>query len=226
LFEKAGFKYDDVDYVIGPRLFPSTRLMMRACGVPLKKYVDASRLGKQAGVAMIGPSLIPSFPGAERNFASWGLEFMRSRILPAELPKPTRRVYMPRPTDRPRHVVNEEEIQAIARRYDFEIWKQPRDEAEARFGINQVAEAKLLVGVIGGSLNDVTFCQPGAKVLELLPTDHAHPFTYTLANAGGVEYHCLVCESEGFRGEDALGPTPYNLKVNAAEFEAAIKALI
>jgi len=226
LFEKAGFGYDDVDYVIGPRLTPSKRLLMRACGVPMEKYVAASQLGRQSGFAAIGRALIPSFPGAERNSTPWGVDFTRSKLAPSALPKPTRRVYLHRPSHLARGVSNEDEIEAILRRYDFEILKDPRDEAEARARIDRIAEAALAIGVHGGSLSDIMFCQPGAKVMELAPTDHVQPYFYTLANAGGLEYHCLVCESEGHRGEDALGTTPYRLKVNAAEFEEAIKALI
>jgi capsular polysaccharide biosynthesis protein len=106
-------------------------------------------------------------------------------------------------------------------KYGFEIY-DPTEHIESH---RDFAEAAIVVGGSGSGLTGLAFCQPGTKVLELIPTDHVYPYYYTLCDAAGLEYGCLVCQSVHERGQDPWGPSSYNFNVNENEFESALAQL-
>jgi hypothetical protein len=74
-------------------------------------------------------------------------------------------------------------------------------------------------------LTNIVFCPQGAKVLELLPSDHIHPYYYTLADASGLDYSYLVGQSAGQRPPGAFGPSPFDFSIDPSEFRAALEFL-
>lgn len=80
------------------------------------------------------------------------------------------------------------------------------------------------MGAHGAGLANVVFCRPGTNVLEIVPTDNAYPFYFSLAHAAGLEYSCLVAPSVGQRDPDAFGPSPYDFEVELDELAAVLPA--
>lgn len=87
------------------------------------------------------------------------------------------------------------------------------------------AAASIVVSPHAGSLADLVFCRPGTKVLELLPTDHAAPYYYTLSLAAGLEYGCLVCRSLRERPEGLRTPSTSDFTVDIDELAAALAGM-
>ena len=105
-------------------------------------------------------------------------------------------------------------MHSILKKYDFKIYN-PADYDRTYMDF---AEATIIVGT---HLSDLAFCQPGTKVLELIPTEHPFPYYYTLSDAANLKYHCLVCKSEHER-EDKTGPSFSNFYVNEEYFDHAL----
>lgn len=219
LFEGVGFTLADVDYLFCPkppsktaqRLFEQLGLAGCNC-----IWADDNR-----GRGIRTETLIaPTFPGTRRNYPRWLPAFLQQTLLPSP-PTPSRRLYISR-TGYQRNVANEAEIVAILRKYDFEIYDPAQHENQP----HDFAEAAVIVGPHGGGLADLAFCQPGTAVLELLPSDHLHPYFYTLADAGGLAYGYLLGHSIQQRHPDAWGPSESDFYIDEEEFEHALTQTI
>src|ERR1700730_15327458 len=72
-----------------------------------------------------------------------------------------------------------------------------------------------------------TFSQSGLrKSVELIPSDHQFPYYFTLAAAGQLNYHCLICDSLEKRSEGSFGPSPFDFWVAPNEFEASLRLIV
>ncbi|MGA2504909.1 MAG: glycosyltransferase family 61 protein [Anaerolineales bacterium] len=213
LFNKAGFKLTEVDHIICWKPPPgNARRLFENLDIPSNKFIWVDSMT----AIRVDTLLAPSFPGTRRNYPKWVPEFLKQKFTPSP-PAPNRRIYIFR-TGNSRIPVNQEAVNRILFRHGFEIYN-PSDHVDSHIDFS---EAKFVVGVHGSGLTGLAFCQPGTKVLELIPTDHAYPYYYTLSNAAGLDYGCLVCRSTNERGPDAWGPSPYNFYVNENEFDDAL----
>lgn len=219
LFKKAGFRISDVDYFFCPKP-PSTTAQhfLAALEIPNDKCIWAD--DNHQKIVHFEKLLAPTFPGIRRNYPKWVPEFLRSELLCEEVPSNKRRLYISRTGCR-RNVVNEEAIEFILRKYDFEIYN-PVEHENQPFDF---AESAIIVGPHGGGLSNLAFCQRGTKVLELIPTDHVYPYYYTISNAAGLDYSCMVCQSTQERGKDAWGPSSYDFYVDEYEFDNALSQI-
>lgn len=217
LFKQAGFKLADVDHIFCPKPPSKTaQRLFEQLGIPASKCIWAD--GNKKGF-YTETLLAPTFPGTRRNYPKWLPAFFQRELLPSP-PTPSRRLYISRSGCR-RNVANEAAITRLLIQYGFEIY----DPAQHTNQPYDFAEASIIVGPHGGGLTDLAFCQPGTKVLELIPTDHVYPYYYTLADAAGLEYGCLVCRSTHERSQDAWGPSFADFDVNEDEFARALAQL-
>jgi hypothetical protein len=214
LFNKAGFRLSDVDHIFCPKPPSETaqRLFDRL-GIPVSKCIWANG---NTNVVHTETLLAPSFPGTRRNYPKWLPAFIQRKFLPSP-PPPSRRLYISRAGCR-RNVVNEEAITGVLIQHGFEIY----DPAQHTNQPYDFAESAIIVGPHGGGLTDLAFCQPGTKVLELIPTDHVYPYYYSLSHAAGLEYGCLVCRSTQERDPDAWGASSCDFYVNEDELDSAL----
>lgn len=213
LFTKAGFHLTDVDCVFCPKpTSNNAQKILESLDIPMAKFVWAD------GSVAIRPDtlLAPTFPGTRRNYSPWVPDFLKRAFLPST-PRPHRRLYVSRSGAR-RNVVNEEAVQRIVLQHGFEIYDPSRQTDTTR----DFAEATVVVGPHGGGLTDLAFCQPGTKVLELIPTDHIYPYYYTLSDAADLEYGYLLCRSTTERDPDAFGPSSSDFHVDEREFAVAV----
>jgi capsular polysaccharide biosynthesis protein len=214
LFYQAGFKLTDVDYIFCPKPFGKTAERLFAqLNVPAGKCIWADR-NLSVSVETL---LTPTFPGTRRNYPKWVPAFLQRTFLSSLPAQRHRRLYISRSGFK-RNVVNEEAIKSILLRHNFEIYdplqhiNQPSD----------FAEAEIVVGPMGAGLSNLAFCHPGTKVLELIPSDHDYPYFYTISEAAGLKYSCLMGRSTNHRDPSAFGPSPYDFHVDEHEFDHAI----
>ena len=83
-------------------------------------------------------------------------------------------------------------------------------------------QAAVVVGAHGAGLANLAFCRRGTRVIEIIPTDNAHPFYYSLALAAQLDYGYLVGRSIVERDAGAFGPSPYDFDVDLDELAAAL----
>lgn len=214
LFRAAGFTLDTVDHVIchKPPTAEAARHFARL-GIP-----DAKCVWLAEGVSWSPERLLsPSFPGGRLNYPKWVPAFLNESCGP---PTTTahRKLWIRR-TGR-RAVSNAAEIDRIAARLGFEIY----DVAAAANPAEDFAAASVVASPHAGVLADLVFCRSGTRVLELLPTDHAAAYYYSLSLAAGLDYRCLVCRSLHERPGPLLSPSTSDFTVDPAEFESALAA--
>jgi capsular polysaccharide biosynthesis protein len=214
LFQKSGLSFENVDYVYLPRPASETaaKLVCRL-GIPMHKCVWAGQGDVQADL-VIGTS----FPGLRRNYAPWLTNFFRAQVATSPL-RHHRRVYVPRKGQR--KVTNEEELMPVLKKFGFQIYDFDDVEDEAAF----FSECSIVVGPHGAGLTNLVFCSPGTKVLELIPSDHVHPYYYTIATSAGAEYFYIVGQSNGTRPQGTFGPSPFDFEVAPDIFEHALEAI-
>jgi hypothetical protein len=214
VFLKSGLSIDQVDHIYCPKpVSPSARRIMQAVGVPEAKCVWSD----EAPFVQADTVLATSFPGSRRNYPAWLNTFLRSAIaVPAAA---SARVYVPR--DGVRRISNDTEVRAVLQDFGFVTFdfRTVADEA-GYFGA-----AAMVVGPHGAGLTNLAFCQPGTKVLELIPSDHVHPYYYTLSESGGLDYSYMVGRSLGSRPAGTFGPSPYDFVVDIDELRGALTTL-
>jgi len=210
LFLRAGYKLADIDTFFCAPFNKNCEGLLTNLGIPLDRCVFSKSRAIRADVV-----IAPSFPGTRRNSPRWVVEFLRRRFVTQSV-RPTRKLYIPRTTSR--HVANENQLLPVLYAHGFEIYDPARDPKS----IQTFAEAKIIVAAHSAALAGLAFCQPGIKVLELVPSDHVFPYWLTLSQAAELDYAYLVGASVGQRPPNATGPSPYDFTVDEGEFRDAL----
>lgn len=220
LFFKAGFKFSDVDKVFIARpLRGNAEVLFNQLNLPIEKciWVDGN---KHTSVETL---IVPSFPGTRRNYPKWVPEYLREQLLSkGESAKNfEKRIFVAR-TGYARNPNNESELMEIAREQGFSIYDPMRHDMSHQ----DFKQAEVVVGVSGSALTGLAFCTPGAKVLEIISSDHIYPYYCTLSHAAGLHYHYLVGKADNQREKGAFGPSCSNFYIPPGVFEDALRVLV
>jgi capsular polysaccharide biosynthesis protein len=211
LFAEAGFSFADVDYIYCPAKNPAkAAALLQRYGVPVDKCI-LTALSPGSGI-QFDTLIAPTFPGIRRNYPQWVPSFLRG-ALPSGTREPHRRLYITRGNGT-RKVTNESALIPNLTDAGFEIY-DPSQHADPWLDFS---EATAVIGAHGAGLTDLAFCATGGAVLELLPSDHLHPYYCSLSQAAGLHYGYLVGQSERQRSKRAWGPSPYDFSVEAPRF--------
>jgi capsular polysaccharide biosynthesis protein len=79
--------------------------------------------------------------------------------------------------------------------------------------------AKLVLGVQGSGFTNLVFCEPGTIVVEFFPDKYVRHIDYDICNKMGLEYHYILCPSDGEAHDTVEGQ-----KINVIADIPAIKA--
>lgn len=214
LFLEAGFSLGDVDHVYCPT--PPSLAAGRypgMIGVPSDKTVFAA----PERLIRADTLLVPRRPATGLTYARWLARCLRNALLPRSSAQPGRRLYVSR-SGYGRQAVDEAKVEDLLLENGFEIYRphehvdQPRD----------FDEAEIVAGPHGAGLANLAFCRPGTRVVEIMPTDNAHPFYYSVAVSGGLDYRYVSAQSIVDRDPAAFGPSPYDFHVDLEELRAAL----
>jgi capsular polysaccharide biosynthesis protein len=131
------------------------------------------------------------------------------------------RIYISRGRARRRKIVNEEEVVAALREFDFRVIHAE----DHSFGeqVRIASRASYLVSNHGAGLTNMLFMPAGASVLELRhEADRVNNCYFTLASVARLNYFYQTCEPET-PGEDAHTA---NLRVDVATLKANVKLVL
>jgi hypothetical protein len=214
IFKRAGGSFDDVDHILIAKPPSDTaRLALEATGIPMGKV----RWSEDDVWTTADTVIATSFPGLKRNYPNWLGASLQQYFAPVLTSG--RKIYVPRAGVR--KITNEAELIRIATEFGFEAFDFKTCAHEPDF----FASASAVVGAHGASLANLAFCRPGTKVLEMIPSDHVYPYYYSLAEAGGLDYHCLVGNSLAMRPPNTFGPSEVDFTIDPAEFRSALAAM-
>ena len=212
LFQKAGFSINDVDYILCAGTDDCRRrIFIERLGIPLDKcmWVCKDKLVTAKNL------FVTSYPGIRRNYQPWVPRYLR-KAFRVNSESSNRKLYVTR-HNCTRKVANEEEIVPLLQSYGYEIYNP----AEQRDSVFDFGNAGAVIGPHGAALADIVFCPSGARILELVPSDHIYPYYYTLAESAELKYACIVGRSLTNR-RTIRGPSQYDFTINIDELKRAM----
>jgi capsular polysaccharide biosynthesis protein len=203
LLKQSG-KFDNVDFFLVPNYeYRYQREYLDHFGITADKVInDELDYHIQADELMVC-----SYVRLEDHHPKWACDFLHdSFIAPAETIKRDKLIYIGRGDSAVnRKVINEHELTDVLKSYGFEI--------HFLSGISVVEQARLfnsariVVGVHGAGLTNLVYCEPATKVLEIFPDNYVRHIFYDISNKRGLEYHYLLCPSEGTAEDTWVGQT-------------------
>ena len=108
---------------------------------------------------------------------------------------PEQLLFVSRGNTRLRRLVNEAELMAALLDFDFEFFVPKSNDHGSQ--IEAFRSARIVVAVHGAALTNLLFCQPGALVIELFPSNHIKSTYCWLAMRLGLRYRAVI----GFSGD-------------------------
>ena len=133
----------------------------------------------------------PSVPEAG-NPPEWISDFLR-RTYGKPVSKPSRRIYTSRTNATWRRIANEAQLYPILSEFGFEIIFP--DKLNFIDGVRLFENAEVVCGMHGANLANISFCQPGARLIEIY--NPQHPETYYWATATGAKLNYSFLLGEG-----------------------------
>ncbi|MDT4921605.1 MAG: hypothetical protein QOI15_2507 [Pseudonocardiales bacterium] len=213
--ELAGIRVEEVDWVLVPGFdTAATRRMLDAAEIPPEKRIVPRR------ALAVTPDVVlaPSMPGTTRVYRPSLPRYLRTLSQPAA--RAPRRLYITRPDDARRPLTNRPELARLAMSHGFTPIDPMGSDLAALMG-----SADVVLGEHGAALADLAFCRPGTRVIELIPSDHMHPYYFSLAMAADLDYAAVVCRSAEVRPPDRPGPSPHSVEVPLDALSDALAAL-
>jgi capsular polysaccharide biosynthesis protein len=213
LYRKLERSLPPVDWVYCPKPpSPAAATLLERLGIESAKTVWA-----EPGVFFRADLLlVPSCPVHALTYQPWLTRFLQGLVEGSGRPA-VRRLYISRrgSTRQPR---DEPDLREILEHRGFEHY-EPTDHPSQPEDFDSAA---VIVAAHGAGLANIAFCRPHTKVLELIPTDNAYPFYYSLAVAAGLDYAYVAGRSIGERPTGAFGPSPYDFELDIASLTTAL----
>ena len=219
LVEAAGIDLGSVDRILVPHpCSENARRILASLPLPAEKVVPIG--AERRGVFLPERLIAPTFPGAPRCSLPLLPDYLRRRIPRVPPGSAPTRLYVDR-AGGGRPLENRDAVLAVMKEYGFRVY----DPAEHDDQPSDFAAASAIVGAHGAGLTNILFAPPGARVLELPPSDQVHPYYFTLALAAGHAHSFLPCRSEGERPAGSFGPSPFPFRVDIDALRQALAAL-
>ena len=161
--------------------------------------------------------IVPSQP----SFATkWGYDFLRKTFL-NECSTEKRRIYIRRKSSR--IITNESDLWEILKPYGF-----MQVELETLSVADQArlfSSAEVIVGAHGAGLVNLTFCQPGTKVIEIFSPTYITPLYWAICSFGNLKHHYFIGDFVGGnRAQENRGWTGLdNITIIPRKFAAFIR---
>ena len=179
--------------VSGP---PFQRQLLELAGLPADAVVDAvENPHVQADVLVV-----PAPPAMSEVNPPWAVQWLRDRLLPrVDRSGPPQRIYVTRgPAANNRTVLNDDAVTTVLEERGF-VLVDPGQLTVAD-QIRTFANAEVVVATHGAALANLTFCTPGATVIELVPAGCLLPDYWRLVSGiPGVSYRYLTAPGKAPR---------------------------
>jgi hypothetical protein len=193
LLKQAG-RLDEVDYFLVPNYNTNYhRDTLSRFGIGEDKIIieDAVR-HLQADYLMV-----TSYTLIEFHHPKWVCDFLHNSFTLPRAGQPRHKlIYIPRGDAAVnRKVLNEQALIEELKGYGFEI------PFLSRMTVLEQAElfnsVKLVLGAHGSGFTNLVFCEPGTIAIELFPDKYVRHINYDICNKMGLEYHYVLCPSDG-----------------------------
>lgn len=202
LLKESG-RFDEVDYFLVPNY--SARYhkeTLNHFGITEDKIINQ----EFAQHVQADRLIVSSYTQIKFHHPKWACDFLHNSFTTPKLEtvKRDRLIYIPRgDAGVNRRVLNEHELMDVLKEYGFETRflsdMAVPDEAE------YFNSAKLVLGAQGSGFTNLVFCEPGTKVIQFFPANYVRHIDYDLSNKMGLEFHYLLCQSDGNASDTLQG---------------------
>jgi len=192
LLEESGLLIDKYVFGILPLRYQLDTLSM--LGIPESRIVQ---IGDNQFHCRAAKLVVPALPARLGICPKWACDYVRSRLLPAHLPKSGEyaRIYISRDDSPKRKVINEDEVLQVLGAKGFKkvvLGPLPFEEQVRIFH-----SAEWVVSPHGAGLANLVFCGPGTKVVELLARNSAtSTHFWILSHHMRLDYYNLACDAQ------------------------------
>ncbi len=203
---------------IAPPLSPWHTDLLTLAGAPSPTVIDAPLVGLSEATILASPTLGP------------GLDVVRTRILAQVAPAAdTRRIYVSRQGSLKATQETEAWLEEGLAARGFTIIRPETSSVRELVALFRGAE--VIVATSGTILANVLFCAPGARVIEIQPTEPAEPWARDLAVQVGATWHGFVSGTGIVLPEVPLEPrlrpaSAYGWRLDVTAFLAFLDGLI
>ncbi|MFF2446616.1 glycosyltransferase family 61 protein [Neobacillus sp. NPDC058068] len=131
--------------------------------------------------------VVPSQP----KFATeWGWRFLRKTFLPKNKLRLStkKRIYISRKWSR--RITNENEVMDVLTQYGFS--KVELENLTVQEQAQLFSTAEVIVGAHGAGLANLTFCQPGTKVLEIFAPSYITSLYWVISSLGDLKHYYFI----------------------------------
>ncbi|GAA3828132.1 glycosyltransferase family 61 protein [Nocardioides panacisoli] len=169
--------------------------------------------------------LVPSTPNQDLDAPRSATEWLRKRLPPSGRTGTPPRLYLSR-GQQPggRRYLQEPELWPRLERQGFVMLDPGTLTVQEQIDVFHNAE--VIVAPHGAALTNITFSQPGVRVLEMFAGTYVHLGLWTIAEAvGGVHYRYLVGAGSWPEGKEMTGIVD-DIDIPVAQVEAALEELL
>lgn len=161
--------------------------------------------------------VVPSQPSFATN---WAYDFLRKTFLPdgQENSIDRKRIYISRKFSR--RIVNEDDLMDVLSKYGFikiELETLPVAEQAKLF-----SSSEAIIAAHGAGLVNLTFCQPGTKILEIFAPTYITPLYWVISSFGNLKHYSFIGQTDPTQIEQGWSGLD-NIKINMHKFIAILK---
>lgn len=219
IFEEA-MPGERPDAVVVPHQARYQRQLLELAGIDLP--LVQPRPGRTCSADRL---LVPSTPNQDLDAPRFVTEWLRKRLPPSGAGGTPRRLYLSRGR-RPnsRRYVEEPQLWPRLERRGFVMVDPGTLSVQEQIDLFHGAEA--VVAPHGAALTNITFCSPGARVLEMFAPTYVHLGLWTIAEAvGDLHYRYLVGDGPTREGRPMTGVLD-DVSIPVERVEAAVEDLL
>jgi hypothetical protein len=132
----------------------------------------------------------PSLPSSFARWQNYTTDYLK-KLLDTDSAYGDDKIFILRKS-RFRNIKNIEQVLDVVKRLGYKII----DVGVNGNMIDVFKKAKTVISPHQALLVNVMFCKKNTKVLELLPSEHCPAWYSLISNLSGLDYECLICESE------------------------------
>ncbi len=182
---KQGDIWGKIDYFFIDEPHPKMAMTLDVLGIPPAQRIY-TRFDRTFSTHL---AILPQFPQAQ---PAWRIDFLRATFLPHINPNASKiaKIYISRSQAQRRRILNEDKVLD----YLTPLGYVPFHLENLSF-IEQVslfAQARIVIGLHGAGLTNVAWCPPGARLLEIFPSESIPSYYWVLASQAGVDYYYLL----------------------------------
>ncbi|MFZ1026546.1 MAG: tetratricopeptide repeat protein [Limnoraphis robusta] len=192
---------------------------LEAVGIPADKIIESFDYPHLKAKQVIVPNITQEF-----GISEWKCQYLRRAFLNPKL-RPEihnyKRIYIDRNKAGYRKTINNEAVVQLLTKYGFQrVYLESLSIVEQAHYLNA---AEVVVAPHGAGLTNLTFCNPGTKVIEIFSPGYVTPLYWFLSNICRLEHYYLFGERLPDDDNPKISPVTRNICVNLNQLEQMIK---